>query len=40
VEVKFGVKLSADSHVIIARAGGDANFRIALRWARKGPDDG
>jgi hypothetical protein len=32
VEVEFGVKLSADSNVIIARAGGEANFRIALRW--------
>lgn len=34
VEVEFGVKLSADSNVIIARAGGEANFRIALKWAR------
>jgi Trypsin-co-occurring domain 1 len=34
VQVEFGVKLSADSNVIIARAGGEANFRIALRWAR------
>jgi hypothetical protein len=34
VEVEFGVKLSADSNVIIARAGGEANFRVALRWAR------
>jgi hypothetical protein len=32
VEVEFGVKLSADSNVIIARAGGEANFRIALKW--------
>lgn len=40
VEVEFGVKLSADSNVIIARAGGEANFRIALRWLeRKGDRD-
>ena len=32
VELEFGVKLSADSNVIIARAGGEANFRIALKW--------
>lgn len=36
VEVEFGVKLSADSNVIIARAGGEANFRIALKWSGKG----
>ena len=35
VELEFGVKLSADSNVIIARAAGEANFRIALKWARE-----
>jgi hypothetical protein len=35
VQVEFAVKLSADSNVIIARAGGEANFRIALRWTRE-----
>jgi hypothetical protein len=35
VEVEFAVKLSADSNVIIARAGAEANFRIALRWSRE-----
>lgn len=34
VEVEFGVKLSSDANVIIARAGGEANFRIALKWSR------
>lgn len=34
VEVEFAVKISADSNAIIARAGGEANFRIALRWSR------
>jgi hypothetical protein len=33
VEVEFAVKISADSNIIIARAGGEANFRIALRWS-------
>lgn len=35
VEVEFAVKVSADSNVIIARAGGEANFRIALKWSRE-----
>jgi hypothetical protein len=35
VEVEFRVKLSADSNVIFARAGGEANFRIALKWSNK-----
>jgi hypothetical protein len=35
VEVEFAVKISADSNVIIARAGGEANFRIALRWSHE-----
>lgn len=34
VEVEFAVKLSADANVIIARSGGEANFRVALRWLR------
>ena len=34
VSVEFAVKLSAESGVIIARAGGEANFRISLRWNR------
>lgn len=33
VEVEFAVKLSSDANVIIARTGGEANFRIQLRWA-------
>jgi hypothetical protein len=37
IEVEFGVKLSADARIVIARAGGEANFRIVLRWARS-PD--
>jgi hypothetical protein len=44
VEIEFAVKVSADANLIIARAGGEANFRIALRWsggqqgASSGPD--
>ncbi len=35
VTVEFAVKLSAESGVIIARAGGEANFKVTLRWDRK-----
>jgi hypothetical protein len=34
VEIEFAVKVSADCNVIIARARGEANFPIALRWLR------
>lgn len=33
IEVEFAVKLTADARIVIARAGGEANFRIALKWA-------
>jgi hypothetical protein len=36
VEIEFAVKISADSNIVIAKAGGEANFRIALRWGRPG----
>ncbi len=32
IEVEFGVKLSTDASLIIARMGGEANFRVGLRW--------
>lgn len=38
IEVEFAVKLSADAKIIIARAGGEANFRIALKWTRAAAD--
>jgi hypothetical protein len=38
VEVEFAVKLSSDANVIIARAGGEANFRILLRWSHRGTE--
>lgn len=31
IEVEFGVKLSTDANVIIARMAGEANFRVGLR---------
>lgn len=36
VEVEFAVKMSADSNLIIARAAGEANFRIKVRWSDRG----
>jgi hypothetical protein len=33
-ELEFAVKVSADAKLIIARAGGEANFRIVLKWSR------
>jgi hypothetical protein len=38
-EIEFGIKLNADANVIIARAGGEANFRIKLKWSNKRPSD-
>jgi Trypsin-co-occurring domain 1 len=37
IEIEFAVKLSADARIVIARAGGEANFRILLKW-RHPPD--
>ena len=34
VTVEFSIKLSADSNVIIARAAGEANFKISMSWSR------
>jgi hypothetical protein len=36
VQIEFAVKVSTDANVIIARAGGEANFRIALKWCHGG----
>jgi Trypsin-co-occurring domain 1 len=33
IELEFAVKVSADAKLVIARAGGEANFRIALKWS-------
>ncbi|MFG6107513.1 hypothetical protein D0962_34805 [Leptolyngbyaceae cyanobacterium CCMR0082] len=32
VEVKFGVKLTAEAGAIIAMAGGEVNYEITLKW--------
>ena len=32
VELKFGVKLTAEAGAIIASVGGEVNFEITLRW--------
>ena len=34
IEIEFAVKLTADVRIVIAQVGGEANFRIALKWAR------
>jgi hypothetical protein len=36
VALSFGVKASADlSNLVVARAGGEANFNVSLRWRHK-----
>jgi hypothetical protein len=37
IEVEFGVQLSAEFGAFVAKASGDANFRISLRWKRDSP---
>jgi hypothetical protein len=37
MEVEFAVKLSADANLIVARSGGEANFRVTVKWARDPP---
>lgn len=34
IEVEFGIQLSAEVGAFVAKAAGDANFRVALRWRR------
>jgi hypothetical protein len=33
VEVEFAIKITADANMLIARSGGEANFRITVRWS-------
>ncbi len=35
IGVEFGIKLSADSGVVIASAGIEANFKVSLKWQKK-----
>lgn len=34
VEVKFGLKLSADAGIIISSIGGEVNFEVTLKWTQ------
>ena len=34
IEIEFAIKVSADANLIIARTGGETNFRITLRRSR------
>jgi hypothetical protein len=34
IQVEFGIKLNASARLVVAQSGGEANFRVALRWAR------
>ncbi|MFF3329288.1 CU044_2847 family protein [Streptomyces sp. NPDC002888] len=35
VALEFGVKLSADAGVVLARAAGEAHFKVLLEWERQ-----
>ena len=35
VEIEFGLKLNTEVGAIIARTGGEANFRVLVRWSRE-----
>lgn len=35
VEIKFGIKLTAEAGAIIACVGGDVNFEITLKWKQE-----
>jgi hypothetical protein len=34
IQVEFAIKLTTDARIIIAKAGAEANFRVALKWTR------
>jgi hypothetical protein len=34
MEIKFGIKLSADAGVILTSVGGEVNFEITVKWAK------
>ncbi|GAX34585.1 CU044_2847 family protein [Nodularia sp. NIES-3585] len=36
VEVKFGLKLTADAGAIFASVGGEVSYEITLKWSSKG----
>jgi hypothetical protein len=40
IQVEFGVQLSADFGAVVARASGEANFKVTLTWKREPPGAG
>ena len=34
VEIEFGISLRAEAGAVIAKGGGEANFKATLRWSR------
>ncbi len=38
VEVKFGIKMSAELGAIIASGSGEVNYEITLKWTRESKD--
>ncbi|MCC3439922.1 MAG: hypothetical protein JGK24_27155 [Microcoleus sp. PH2017_29_MFU_D_A] len=39
VEVKFGIKMSAELGAVIASGNAEVNYEITLKWQRKSNDD-
>ncbi|MEB3180124.1 MAG: CU044_2847 family protein [Nostocaceae cyanobacterium] len=39
VEVKFGIKISAELGAIIAAGNGEVNYEITLKWKRESQND-
>ena len=39
VQVKFGVKMSAELGAVIASGNGEVNYEITLKWKRESKDD-
>jgi Trypsin-co-occurring domain 1 len=39
VEVKFGIKLTADAGAVFASIGGEVNYEITLKWSKQKPND-
>jgi hypothetical protein len=40
VEVKFGVKMSAELGAVIASGNGEVNYEITLKWNRESHNGG
>ena len=35
VEIKFGLKLSAETGVVFSSVGGEVNFEVTLKWSKE-----